>query len=158
MDKREQKEIRDELSFNILIVEDEKADALLLKKAFYENAAIDNINIAIDGEQALDYLRGTGEYSDRKQHPLPNLIMLDLKLPKISGLQALQEIKAMEIIKRIPVVVLSASDQIKDIRDAYDLGANSYFVKKVGYSHFISIAEQINKYWLEYNQQPPLSD
>ena len=106
----------------------------------------------------MNYLIGVGDYTDRKRYPLPNLVLLDLKLPKISGLEVLQRLKAMKILKRIPVVILSSSSQQKDIKDAYDNGANSYFVKKVQYSQFTIMAKHITQYWLEYNQGPPLSD
>ena len=149
-------ESNDNTLLNILVVEDEKADAILIRRALDKGPIINKINIVVDGEQAIDYLEGTGEYADREHHPLPNLVLLDLKLPKVSGL--LRRIKAMNILKRIPVVILSASEQQKDIKDAYDSGANSYFVKKVKFSEFVTITELITRYWLEYNQQPPLTD
>ena len=151
-------ESNDNTLLNILVVEDEKADAILIRRALDKGPIINKINIVVDGEQAIDYLEGTGEYADREHHPLPNLVLLDLKLPKVSGLEVLRRIKAMNILKRIPVVILSASEQQKDIKDAYDSGANSYFVKKVKFSEFVTITELITRYWLEYNQQPPLTD
>lgn len=147
-----------ELTSNILVVEDEKTDAVFIERAFSKSSFIGKINIVLDGQQALDYIRGLGEYRDRVQYPVPDLILLDLKLPKVSGLEVLKEIKVMKIMKRIPVVVLSASDQPKDIKDAYDYGANSYFVKKVKFSQFITMAEQINQYWFKYNQAAPLTE
>ena len=145
-------------ALNILVVEDEKADALLIKRALIKGSIASNIRVVVDGEQAIDYLQGNGEYADRNNHPVPNLVLLDLKLPKINGLEVLRRIKTMKILKRIPVVILSSSQQQQDIKEAYDNGANSYFVKKVKFSQFVTLAEQITQYWLNYNQQPPLTD
>ena len=147
-----------DLRMNILVVEDEKADAILIKRALNKCPVANQVSVVVDGEQALHYIQGIGEYADRNQHPLPNLALLDLKLPKVSGLEVLRQLKNMKILKRIPVVILSSSNQQSDIKEAYDRGANSYFVKKIQFSQFLTMAEQITRYWLEYNQQPSLLD
>ncbi len=142
-------------AMNILVVEDEKADAIFIQRAMDKSPINNNLTIVDDGEKALDYLEGSGDYADREKHPLPNLVLLDLKLPKVSGLEVLKRIKNMDIVKRIPVVILSSSYQQSDIKEAYDSGANSYFVKQVKFSNFVTMVDRITEYWLKHTQQPP---
>ncbi len=136
----------------ILLVEDEAADAALLQRAFTKSGLLNPLRLVRDGEEALDYLFGRGPYADREAHPLPGLVLLDLKLPKIDGLEVLRQLKAANILKRIPVIVLTSSEQSGDINSAYDLGVNSYLVKPVQFSAFCEIASNIQLYWLLLNR------
>ena len=136
----------------ILLVEDDINDALLLRRAFAK-AAIENTIVQLDdGDAAVAYLSGTGEYADRDRYPLPCLMLLDLKLPRRSGLEVLEWMQAQPGLKRIPVVVLTSSQQAKDINCAYDLGANSYLVKPVGFDTLLEMARALNLYWLSFNK------
>jgi CheY-like chemotaxis protein len=119
----------------ILVVEDRDDDILLIRRAF-EKARLSNpLHFVRDGEEAVIYLRGEGIYSSRAEHPLPDLILLDLKLPKMDGFELLKWIREQPGIRALPVVVLTSSDQIRDVNRAYQLGANSFFVKELDWAH-----------------------
>ncbi len=135
----------------ILLVEDNPDDAELIKYAF-EKAGIQNpLDIVTDGDAAADYIGRTGAYADRADHPLPELILLDLKLPRRSGLEVLSFIREQKPTKHIPVVVLTSSGQGEDIRRSYELGANSYLVKPIGRAALIEMALTIKAYWIKLN-------
>ncbi len=142
----------------ILLVEDEPADASLIQRALRKGGVINSIRVVRDGEQALNYLFGRGKYVDRAEYPLPGLILLDLKLPRVSGLEVLRQIKSVEVLKRIPVIILTSSDESKDVNGAYDLGANSYLVKPVKFSAFCKVAAEIRLYWQLLNEAPDLEE
>lgn len=138
----------------ILLVEDDTNDVLLIRRAFRKagtTAAIVNLS---DGQAAVDYLNGNGAYSDRGTHPLPALVLLDLKLPRKSGHEVLEWLRAQPELKRIPVVVLTSSREVVDIDRAYDLGANSYLVKPVAFNALHSLTQTVGLYWLLLNQPP----
>lgn len=128
----------------ILLVEDNYGDALLTRKAFRTAKITSNITIAIDGEQALAMLRRVPPYTSA---PIPDVILLDLNLPKRNGHEVLQEIKSDERLKRIPVIILTSSLAEKDVVKSYDLHANSYIVKPVDPHEFIEIAKMIERFW-----------
>lgn len=138
----------------ILLVEDDPNDVLLLKRAL-EKAEI-NMKIAVtnNGEQAIMYLSGEGEYTDREKHPYPLFILLDLKLPLRSGFEVLAWIRETPSTRRLPVIVLTSSKQPADVNKAYELGANSYLVKPVSYSDLVDLAKLLRTYWLTINQWP----
>lgn len=138
----------------ILLVEDEETDVKLIRRALKKGGVVNKVQVVRDGQQALDYLFGKGQYADRAQYPLPGLVLLDLKLPKVGGLEVLEQIKAIEQLKRIPIVVLTSSADSKDINRAYDLGANSYLVKPVEFAAFCEVAAKIKLYWLLLNERP----
>jgi len=138
----------------ILLVEDLRTDALLIQRALKKGGVINPIKLVRDGQEALDYLFQRGSYQDTENYLIPGLILLDLKLPKINGFEVLKQIKSTEKLQRIPVVVLTASDQSKDINSAYDAGANSYLVKPVTLAAFIEVATKIKLYWLLENKSP----
>lgn len=138
---------------SILLVEDEPSDSLLIQRAFKSNNVENPIIHLKDGQQALDYLLGEEIYSDREQFPIPGLILLDLNLPKVKGLKVLDKIKKTPILKRIPTIVLSASDQSSDINQAYDSGANGYITKPVTYSALNELVRDLNSFWLQHNKQ-----
>jgi CheY-like chemotaxis protein len=140
----------------ILLIEDEASDATLLRRGF-EKAAVRNPIVHLrDGDEALAYLAGVGQYADRTKHPLPILILLDLKLPGMMGLQLLQWLRTQKEIRRIPVVVLTMDGTAASVNAAYDLGANSYLVKPGDSGEIAKIAESIQRYWIELNEPPPL--
>jgi len=133
----------------ILLVEDNPMDLDLTLRAFNRKKFSNVIQIARDGEEALAYI-GRWEAGE----PLPAVILLDINLPKINGLEVLRQLKAHERFRRIPVVVLTSSREDRDLRTAYDLGVNSYIEKPVNFSKFMDVAEQIELYWCVLNERP----
>ena len=140
---------------HILLVEDNRMDAELTLDAFHEARLINSIHVASTGEAALDYLFGRGKYGDRNAFPMPNLVLLDLKLPGIDGFEVLRQVKSTPILKRLPVVILTSSKEEGDRALSYDHGANSYLVKPVSFEGFLGVVRQIEGYWLSLNVAPP---
>lgn len=140
---------------HILLVEDSQLDIELTLDAFQEAHLKNSVAIARNGQEALDYLFGAGAFADRDQYPLPNLILLDLKLPGVDGFEVLRRIKGELILKRIPVIILTSSKEEGDRALSYDLGANSYLVKPVSFEGFVRVVQQIDGYWLTLNVAPP---
>lgn len=141
-----------ELPVEILLVEDNPNDEELTLRALRKYNLANQIYVVRDGAQALDYIYCEGEYAKRAKTDLPKVILLDLKLPKVSGLEVLAQIKKDAQTQSIPVVVLTSSDQNPDIQKAYSLGANSYIVKPVDFDQFTECVRQIGLYWLLLNQ------
>lgn len=137
--------------FEILLIEDNSGDVLLTKEAFEEIDYKDHINVARDGEDALDYLYKRGPYERAKR---PDLILLDLNLPRKDGREVLQVIKQDEKLRSIPVVVLTTSKSDRDIQICYDLHANCYITKPVDFEEFLSIMKQVLDYWLKLVRLP----
>lgn len=135
----------------ILLVEDNPGDVLLTKEAFSESKMKSNITVAMDGEQAIEMLRKEGEYSDAIS---PDLILLDLNLPKKDGREVLSEIKNDQVLRRIPTVILSSSQADRDIIETYDLHANSYLVKPHDLSIFVDVVNAVENYWFSHVQLP----
>ncbi len=140
----------------ILLVEDQRMDIELTLDAFREARLANNIRVATTGEEAIDYLFGNGNFSDRKEHPLPDLILLDLKMPGIDGFEVLKQVKGAEKLKRIPVIILTSSKEEGDRAISYDLGANSYLVKPVSFEGFLHTIKEIGEYWIVLNVKPPM--
>jgi CheY-like chemotaxis protein len=141
----------------ILLVEDNRMDVELTLDAFKEAHFGNSIRVCSDGEEALNYLLGNNRYSNRGQYPLPDLILLDLNLPKITGHEVLKEIKVKPFLKRIPVIVLTSSKDEGDRARSYDSGVNSYLVKPVSFEGFLQVVKEIAEYWLVLNIAPPES-
>lgn len=139
----------------ILLVEDNRLDVELTMDAFREVRLGNQVQVARDGEEALDYVFGRKQFSDRKTYPFPDLILLDLRLPKVSGHEVLREIKQTPELKRIPVVVLASSKEEGDRALSYDGEANSYLVKPVSFEGFLEVVRQLKEYWLSLNVGPP---
>jgi two-component system, response regulator len=136
----------------ILLVEDNPDDEKLMLRALNKNRICNEVIVARDGVEALDYLFARGQYAGRNLSITPQLILLDLKLPKISGLEVLQQLRAEEHTKYIPVVVLTSSTEEQDIINSYDLGANSFVQKPVDFDEFMEATRQLGLYWLVINQ------
>ncbi len=143
---------------HILLVEDNRMDVELTLDAFHEAKLLNTIHVASDGTEALDYLFGRGKFADRNAFPLPNLVLLDLKLPGVDGFEVLRQIKSTPILKRLPVVILTSSKEEGDRALSYDQGANSYLVKPVSFDGFLGVVRQIDGYWLSLNVAPPEGD
>lgn len=138
----------------ILLVEDNPDDQLLTVHALKKNNFSNEIVIARDGVEALDYLFGTGEFTGRDLNIMPMLVLLDLKLPKIGGIEVLRRIRSDERTRSLPVVILTSSSEEKDIIESYHLGANSYVRKSVDFNQFRDSVKQLGLYWLLLNEPP----
>ena len=139
----------------ILLVEDNLMDVELTLDAFAQVGLKNTVTIARTGEEALNYICGKGKFADRKNFPTPDLVLLDLKLPGISGHEVLAELKNDERTKRIPVVVLTSSHEEGDRAVCYDNGVNSYLVKPIDFGEFVKVVRAIGDYWLTLNVGPP---
>ena len=140
---------------HILLVEDNRMDVELTLDAFQEARLLNTIYVTSTGQEALDYMFGRGQYADRGRYPLPNLILLDLKLPGIDGFEVLRQIKSTPILKRVPVIILTSSKEEGDLALTYEIGANSYIVKPVSFDGFLGVIKQIEGYWISLNVAPP---
>ncbi len=141
----------------ILLVEDSQDDRELIMFAFGKHRIANQIDMVEDGEKALDYLNGQGEYSHRKDESLPVLIMLDINLPKINGIEVLREIRKNGRTKLLPVIMFTSSNEEKDLIESYSLGANSYIRKPVDPDKFDNAIRQLELYWLLINEPPPMN-
>jgi two-component system, response regulator len=139
----------------ILLVEDNPDDEALTLRALKKNNIVNQVVVARDGSEALDYMFGRGNYSSRDPNQLPQVVLLDLKLPKIDGLEVLRQLRANQQTKLTPVVILTSSNEEQDRFKGYDLGANSYVRKPVDFNKFIEAVRQLGLYWLVLNERPP---
>jgi CheY-like chemotaxis protein len=139
----------------ILLVEDDPSDIDLTKRALAKGHILNNLVVASDGQEALDYLFGTGAYAGRDISDFPALTLMDLKLPKVSGLDVLRRIRAETVTRRMPVVILTSSREEQDIAAGYDLGVNSYIRKPVDFEQVVQSVVQLGLYWLVLNEDPP---
>ena len=139
----------------ILLVEDNPDDELLTLRALKKNGVLNEVVVARDGVEALDYLFASGTHSGRDTGVMPQLILLDLKLPKVDGLEVLKRLRSDERTRLLPVVILTSSKEQQDMLDGYGLGANSYVRKPVNFEQFVRAVEQLKLYWLVLNEAPP---
>lgn len=139
---------------DILFVEDDDDHAELTMRSLADHRVANRIHRVADGEAALDYVLRRGAYSDPSTSPRPDVILLDLRLPRVDGLDVLRELKAHDRLKRIPVVVLTTSDKESDIARAYDLHVNAYLVKPVDFSKFLDLMRDLGFFWLVWNRPP----
>jgi len=139
---------------HILLVEDNDAHAELVIRGMRDQQVANIIHHVVDGEQALDYLFSRGAYTDPQKNPRPNFILLDLRLPRVDGLEVLRTIKATPSLLRIPVVILTSSDAESDIARSYDYHANSYIVKPLDFKTFTQLMKELGFYWLGWNTKP----
>ena len=138
----------------ILIADDDADDRMMMREAFEENRLANDLRFVQDGEELLDYLLGTGAYAGGAL-ARPTIILLDLNMPRKSGLEALAEIKGNPRLRRIPVIVLTTSEEERDVARSYDLGANSFVSKPVDFAEFSRVIQQLGDYWLDLVTTPP---
>lgn len=138
----------------ILLVEDNPDHAELVVRNMEDFKVANKVVHIEDGEAALDYLHGKGQYADRTRFPLPHLMLLDLRLPKVDGLQVLKEVKCSDTLRALPVVILTTSDAERDLAMAYEYHANSYLTKPVDFNDFSSLLGDMGFYWLAWNKRP----
>jgi len=136
----------------ILLVEDNADDVLLTERALKKSHILNQLAVATDGEEALDYLFGTGNWAGRDMNIMPEVVLLDINLPKIDGLEVLRRMRADKRTKLLPVVILTSSKEQRDLIDGYALGANSYIRKPVNFKQFTEAISQLGLYWLVLNE------
>ncbi|HUK13519.1 MAG TPA: response regulator [Thermoanaerobaculaceae bacterium] len=141
----------------VLLVEDDPNDVILIRRAFRDAKVANPLEVAGDGEEAVAYLAGAGTYADRERHPLPSVVLLDLKLPRKSGHEVLAWIRAHQELRRLPVVVLTSSTERADVNRSYELGANSYLTKPVSPANLIEMVRTLQVYWLILNEPPDIA-
>jgi two-component system, response regulator len=146
--------MNEEPAVEILLVEDNPNDVELALHALKKNKLGNRVQVTRDGEEALDYIFCRGAYAARDINHVPKLILLDLKLPKVDGIEVLRQIKGNDVTKTIPVVVLTTSREERDIIETYRLGVNSYILKPVDFDQFVESVRQIGFYWMLFNQLP----
>ena len=142
----------------ILLVEDNDDDVELTLRALRRNRVANRVDVVRDGAEALEYLFSTGSYAGRDVRDAPNLVLLDLKLPKVGGLEVLERLRADARTRRLPVVILTSSNVESDLARSYDLGANSYIRKPVDFTQFMEAVNQLGLYWLVLNEAPPYGE
>ena len=141
----------------ILLVEDNPDDEALTLRALKKNKIANQIIVTRDGAEALDYMFGTGSYAGRNLEEMPEVILLDLKLPKVDGLEVLRRIRSNPKTRMVPVVILTSSKEDQDLIQAYSIGVNSYVRKPVDFNEFVEAIGQLGLYWLVLNEAPPRS-
>ena len=139
----------------ILLVEDNPRDEALTLRALKKNNIVNEVVVARDGVEALDYFFGTGAHAERDITAMPQVVLLDLKLPKVNGLEVLRKLRADERTRRLPIVVFTSSSEEEDMIKSYDLGANSYVRKPVDFEQFLEATRQLGLYWLVLNEVAP---
>jgi CheY-like chemotaxis protein len=142
------------MGLTILHIEDDLNDVLLIARAFRKTESVAQLQVVNDGEQAVQYLSGANSFAQRDKFPVPSLVLLDLKLPRKSGIEVLEWIRAQPGLKRIPVVMLTSSRQPIDINRAYDLGVNAYLVKPVSFDALVEMVKTLDSFWLRVNERP----
>ena len=141
----------------ILLVEDEPNDVFFMERAFEKARLLNPLKVVNDGDQAIAYLKGEGQYADREKSPFPFLMLLDLRMPRRNGFEVLEWLRAQPGLRRLLTVVLTASKEGPDINQAYDLGANSYLVKPPKAEALTEMFQRLNSYWVAMNQPPDCS-
>jgi CheY-like chemotaxis protein len=139
----------------ILLVEDNRMDIELTLDAFSQARMKNNVEVVRNGQEAMDYLLGKGKYENRTEYPMPDIILLDLKMPGIDGHEVLRRVKSTPKIKRIPVIILTSSKEEGDLITSYDSGANSYLVKPVSFDGFLDVVKKFTDYWISLNIGAP---
>jgi CheY-like chemotaxis protein len=141
----------------ILLVEDREDDIVLVKRAFAKANVLNPVHVVRDGAQDIAYLKGEGKYSNRAEYPLPELLLLDLKMPGIDGFEVLKWLRQQSGLQTLRVVVLTSSDQLRDVNAAYQMGANSFLVKPIDFERFVEMSQAISGYWLWLSKAPEAS-
>ena len=138
----------------ILLAEDDEDYVLLIKEAFSKARITNIVHVVWSGEEAIMYLQGRGKYANRDEYPLPDLVLLDLKMPRVNGFEVLKWLRADPGLSALRVLVLTSSDQIRDVNEAYRLGANSFMVKPMDFEDTAELSRLINDYWLKASKMP----
>ena len=141
----------------ILLAEDDPEDAELARRAFKKHCFVNPLFIVSDGSQVISYLLGEGKFSDRREYPLPSLLIVDLQMPVMNGFDVIRWVRAHDTFKSLPIVVLTTSDNLSDVNSAYSLGANSFMVKPVDFTDFVGMGAAVRSYWLWVNTPPRVS-
>lgn len=141
----------------ILLAEDEEDHVLLIRHAFAKAKIPNPLYVVWNGQEAIAYLKGAGKYSNREEYPLPDLLLLDLKMPRVNGFEVLQWIREQPGLATLRVLVLTSSDQIRDVNEAYRLGANSFLVKPLDFEDFAQLSHLIQEFWLKISKTPEIS-
>jgi CheY-like chemotaxis protein len=140
----------------ILLADDRDDDVFLIRRSFLKANIINPLFVVRDGEEAMHYLAGEGKYSNRDEYPLPDLLLLDLKMPRMDGFEVLRWVREQAGLKALRVVVLTSSDEVRDVNAAYQLGANSFLVKPIDFEHFVKVSQALKGYWLWLNKTPEI--
>jgi CheY-like chemotaxis protein len=138
----------------ILLAEDRPDDVILIQRALVKARVYNPVLVVHDGEEALDYLHGRGKFADRQRYPFPNLMLLDLKMPKLDGFHVLEAIRANRDFRSVRVIVLTSSQEIKDVNHAYELGASSFLVKPLEFDNYEGLMRTLSAFWLQRNAMP----
>lgn len=138
----------------ILLVEDQENDVLLIRKAFEKGQILNPLFVVRSGEEAMSYLAGEGKYRNREEYPLPDLMLLDIKMPGSDGFDVLRWVRAQSGFSSLLVVMLTSSDRVYDVNQAYKLGANSFLVKPLDFENYIQTCHVLKQYWLNMNKRP----
>jgi len=141
----------------ILLAEDREDDIILIQRSFKAALMTNPIYVVRNGEEAIDYLKGEGQFANREEYPLPDLLLLDLKMPRIDGFGVLEWIKSAPSLASLRVIVLTSSENIKDVNRAYQLGANSFLVKPLEFHNFIAVSKTLGRYWLGLDRPPQIA-
>jgi CheY-like chemotaxis protein len=141
----------------ILLAEDDEDHVILIKRAFAQADLRNPLYVVWNGQEAIEYLHGTGKYSNRDEYPLPDLLLLDLKMPRVDGFQVLAWIREQPELKALRTLVLTSSDDLRDVNRAYQLGANSFLVKPIDFQNVVELSRIIQKYWLKESRAPEIS-
>jgi CheY-like chemotaxis protein len=139
----------------VLHVEDDPNDVLLFQHACQKACLALEVREVGDGDEALSYLRGTDRFGDREKYPFPHVVLLDLKMPRVNGFEVLTWMRSEEKLRRLPVIVLTSSNHVDDLKRAYEAGANSYLVKPLDFNSLVTLAKAVHEYWLTLNEFPP---
>ena len=140
-----------------LLVEDNPDDSLLLKQAFNRGNLLNPMHVVTSGEEALEYFQGSGPFANRQEFPLPSVVLLDLRLPGMSGLDVLRWIRSQSALQTLRVIVLTSSESLQDVNQAYKLGANSFLVKPMDLDHLCRMTEALQGYWIWMDYAPEVS-
>ena len=138
----------------ILLAEDHEEDVILIRRSFAKANFLNPLNVVSNGEEAIAYLKGEGQYADRRQFPMPDLLLLDLKMPRKNGFEVIAWVRQQPSLRTLPIVVLTSSDEVSDVTRAYELGANSFLVKPADFSTFVEMSQALKGYWLWLSNPP----
>ncbi|HEY2082661.1 MAG TPA: response regulator [Verrucomicrobiae bacterium] len=141
----------------ILLAEDEEDYVLLIRHAFSKANIPNPLHVVWNGQEAISYLKGDGKYSNREEYPLPDLLLLDLKMPRVNGFEVLKWVRQQSSLAPLRVLVITSSDQIRDVNEAYKLGANSFLVKPLDFEDFTQLSHLIQEFWLKASRVPETS-